>query len=98
MNFTYPFSYRIGARQTEFRVELTPHANGTWLTVSGRCQVTQEQHSIKVLRAGFEAWFRGRQPGATYRPLIQDCLPNASPDEREFLMSGTSPAGWKRMF
>lgn len=30
--------------------------------------------------------------------LIQDALPNATADEREFIISGTTPEQWKRMF
>ena len=30
--------------------------------------------------------------------LIQDVMPNLSPDEREFLMTGITPAEWNEMF
>ncbi len=29
---------------------------------------------------------------------IQDILPNLSPDEREFLMTGITPEEWKQIF
>jgi hypothetical protein len=32
------------------------------------------------------------------RTLIQDALPFLSPDEREFLMTGITPAQWQAMF
>ena len=30
--------------------------------------------------------------------LIQDVMPNLSPDEREFLMTGITPAEWNEAF
>jgi len=30
--------------------------------------------------------------------LVQDIFPNLSQDEREFIMSGTTPDDWKQMF
>ena len=30
--------------------------------------------------------------------LIQDVMPNLSPDEREFIMTGITPAEWDEMF
>ena len=30
--------------------------------------------------------------------LIQEVMPNLSPDEREFLMTGITPAEWNEMF
>ena len=30
--------------------------------------------------------------------LIQDVMPNLTPDEREFLMTGITPAEWNEMF
>jgi len=30
--------------------------------------------------------------------LIQDVMPNLTPDEREFIMTGITPAEWNEMF
>ena len=30
--------------------------------------------------------------------LIQDAMPDLSVDEREFVMSGTTPADWEKMY
>ncbi len=54
--------------------------------VTGICSVTGKPHSIIVSEAGLIQWQTGT--------LIQRALPDATPDEREFLMSGISPEGW----
>lgn len=60
------------------------------VTVTGRCIVTQKEHSVTVPAKGYYDWREGR--------LIQDAMPNVSSDDREFLISGTSPEGWDTMF
>jgi len=32
------------------------------------------------------------------RRSIQDVLPNCTPDQREFIMTGFTPEDWKKMF
>ena len=63
---------------------------GDEVMVSGPCHVTGKQYSVTVSRDGYYAWRQGR--------LIQDALPNVSKEDREFLISGTSPEGWREMF
>lgn len=63
--------------------------NGTTRVV-GRCVVTDEVHEITVPTAGLNAWIRGE--------LIQRALPTVSNEDREFLLSGTSPEGWRLLF
>ena len=59
--------------------------------LSGRCIVTGEEYSVVVSMDGFVAYFaRGRQ--------IAEAFPELPREEREFLISGTSPEGWRRLF
>jgi hypothetical protein len=59
--------------------------------LSGRCVVTGEDYSLVVSLDGFLAYFAfGRH--------IRVAFPELPPEEREFLISGTSPEGWKRLF
>jgi hypothetical protein len=59
--------------------------------LSGRCVVTGEEYSVVVSLDGFIAYFVcGRH--------IREVFPELPPEEREFLISGTSPEGWKRLF
>lgn len=59
--------------------------------VEGRCYVTGKQHSVEVPYLGFHRWH-------TYGKSIQEALPDTPKEEREFLMSATSPAGWLQLF
>lgn len=59
--------------------------------VSGKCFVTGKEHTIHVRTAELVCWLRDLE-------LIQDAMPTATEEQREFLMSGTSPEGWEQMF
>jgi len=71
-------------------LKATDLGNGT-TRVSGKCFVTGEDHSIVVSTGGLSAWLNGEGHA-------QDLLPLSSNDDREFLISGTSPQGWRRLF
>ena len=43
---------------------------------------------IPVTQSQIDDWESGT--------LIQDAMPNISPEEREFIMSGTMPESWKK--
>ena len=45
---------------------------------------------INVTQEQIDAWHGGM--------LIQNAIPNLSPDEREFLMTGVTPQEWDEMF
>lgn len=64
--------------------------DATGYTYSGPCMVTGETYVVKVPRAGLFAYRQGA--------MIQNAFPEMSADDREFLLSGISPAGWKQMF
>ncbi len=57
---------------------------------SANCVVTGQPYAVTVSTAGLLA-YRG---GA----LMQNCFPDLPAEEREFLISGTSPDGWKEIF
>jgi len=59
-------------------------------TFTGPCAVTGKSISVTVPAAGL---FRYRQ-GAR----IQDAFPDLTRDQREFLITGLSPEGWKLIF
>jgi hypothetical protein len=45
---------------------------------------------IDVSQSQLDAWKAGE--------LIQNVMPNLSPDDREFLMTGLTPEDWEEMF
>lgn len=57
---------------------------------TGPCVVTGKRHSVFVPGAGLYQYRQGRH--------IQDAFPEMSSDNREFLISGISPEGWKKLF
>lgn len=58
----------------------------------GRLRITREGsgYAVTTTQAAFEKWQRGA--------YIQHAMPDLSPDEREFLISGLDPDQWKAMF
>ena len=58
--------------------------------VKGNCVFTGEEYQCSVPLTGLKKW-QGGEP-------IQTAMPNVSADDREFLISGISPAGWKGTF
>jgi hypothetical protein len=65
------------------------HEDG-WSTVKGPCGVTGKEYSVKVQTADLQA----------FQAMVyaQDAFPYLSVDDREFLISGTSPEGFKLIF
>jgi hypothetical protein len=66
--------------------------NGDYL-IEGTCVVTDEYFEVQVPRT-IQDYIDRKDPSK----LIQDYLPNESPETREFLISGISPMGWKQIF
>lgn len=58
--------------------------------IEGNCVFTGKEHSIEVPTAGLLRWLGGDS--------VQVAMPNVSADDREFLISGISPEGWKETF
>lgn len=58
----------------------------------GICRATNKEYTTSAFNsAGYYKW---RSKSAT----IQECLPNLNKEDREFLISGLSPKGWKLLF
>lgn len=57
---------------------------------TGPCIVTGKPYSVKVFSEDLYDYRQGM--------LIQQAFPYLSIDDREFLMSGYSPEGWKKAF
>jgi hypothetical protein len=58
--------------------------------VTGLCKFTGEEYSCVVPVDGLTRFIKGEH--------AQTALPSVSADDREFLISGISPAGWKKTF
>lgn len=63
---------------------------GEIATVTGPDAVSGELIEVGVPADGLKRWLAGE--------LIQNAMPDAPREVREFLLSGTSPATWNRMF
>lgn len=63
---------------------------GNRTLVQGQCRVTRKPYQVVLPTEGLNRWLQG--------DLIQVALPGVSADDREFLVSGTSPEGWAKMF
>lgn len=80
-----------GRRELPAGFQVLPAANPDWVTVAGRCLILDTEYSVTVRRADLEDW-QAMQAG------IEDAFPYLSPADREFLISGFSPAGWAQAF
>jgi len=68
---------------------ITTNDNNT-ITISKRCLYTKKQYSVTISRDEYDKWLSGER--------IQNAMPNISAGDREFLISGISPEGWRQMF
>lgn len=65
--------------------------NTNGLTVVGKkCHVTGKYYTVTMPTEQWHDWMNGM--------LIQKAMPALSADQREFLISGTSPEGFKILF
>lgn len=60
------------------------------VTLSGPCFVTKKLYSVTVKATQLQNYLNGA--------FAQNAFPNLSAEDREFLISGTSPEGWKILF
>jgi hypothetical protein len=65
------------------------NADGT-VTLSGRCVITNKQNSVTVNAPDLEKFKSGE--------YVQKCFPYLKAEDREFLISGISGAGWSQTF
>lgn len=64
--------------------------NGTFYVYTGLCLMTKVKYSVKIPSHELFAYRQGAN--------IQDAMRSVSADDREFLMSGISPAGFAELF
>ena len=62
-----------------------------YVKVKGNCRVTKEEYQTK--KFPITDWIK-YQNGL----LIQQALPDLSSEDREFIISGTTPKAWDMMF
>ena len=60
------------------------------ITIIDKCSVLGTDYAITVPKAGWLRWKQGE--------LIQNALPDADADTREFLKTKISPQGWEMIF
>lgn len=60
------------------------------VTIIGRCVVTKKPYSVTV-------WEHDMAKFESGEDLIQNIFPYLSSGDREFIKTGISPEGWKRM-
>ena len=63
---------------------------GQVVHVEGRCHITGQVYAATYPKDGIDKWQAG--------VFIQDAMPDVSASDREFLVSGISPAGWDWLF
>jgi hypothetical protein len=61
------------------------------IDVVGPCFVTKRPYTVRVAADCLQAYINGEGK-------VQDLFPELSKDQREFLISGTSPEGWNKIF
>jgi hypothetical protein len=60
------------------------------IQISRPCFVTKKNYSVTVPFKEFREFMGGA--------LVQKAFPGLAAEQREFLVSGTSPEGWNQMF
>jgi hypothetical protein len=79
-----------GTRKVNTNVSARLEPDGR-VRLSGPCVVTGNEYSVLVTLGGVIAYF-------TLGANIAEAFPELAHEEREFLISGTSPEGWKQLF
>ncbi len=80
-----------GRRELPAGCQVRPAADPGWVTVTGRCPILDTDYSVKVGEAHLASW-------QAMQLDIEAAFPYLSPGDREFLLSGFSPAGWAQAF
>lgn len=70
--------------------KLNVEMNGSHVLVSRICDITGSEYSVELLPWQYGSWINGDK--------VTDFAPNMSADEREFLITGTTPGEWNEMF
>ena len=61
------------------------------LVIEVKCNVTSQIHHVEILAGDWDKW-------ANLGHYAQEVFSYLSVDDRELLISGTSPEGWKKLF
>lgn len=64
--------------------------NGDTMTISGRCTVSDIIYEVSIPLSQYNKWHQGYG-------TIQDIMPDFTDDQREFLISGLTPAEWNEL-
>jgi hypothetical protein len=70
--------------------KVIPIAKSNQVYIYRTCKVSGEIYGIAVEKDELQKWNNGMP--------AQDAFPNLSADEREFLISNTTPDEWERLF
>jgi hypothetical protein len=71
-------------------IQITRSPSTNTVKKSGTYEVTGQEYSVTVPMALYDRWRSGGE-------FIQRVFPDLSDDDREFLMTGTTPAEWDQM-
>lgn len=69
---------------------IVENGESEWIDIKRPCVVTGEPYSVSVRRTDWNEWKGGK--------LAQLAFPYLSREDREFIISGTSPQGWEELF
>jgi hypothetical protein len=64
--------------------------NGEETTLSKKCTTSGKVYSLTLETIKYKQWERGS--------YVQDVWPNLTKEEREFILTGTTPQEWSNMF
>jgi phage FluMu protein Com len=59
------------------------------ITLEKRCPICGKMNEFHCLESEYQKWLDGE--------LVQKCFPNATPDERELMITGICPECWDNM-
>ena len=80
---------KFGCYTHSYNVKKIDNMDGT-SKIYGNCVCTGEMYECIVPTEGINKRLKGEN--------IQDCMPNVSKENREFIISGMSPDGWKNLY
>lgn len=84
-----PFPQMFGAPQADYEVSELPEG----LRITRTSMMTRKRNTmtLPVTSAQFIRYTRGNE-------LIQDVFPDLTPDQREFIQTGSTPEEWAAVF
>lgn len=66
--------------------------SGDQIILSRICKITNQEYSVTITEEQYE------ELTSSKRRLIQEILPDFTPEQREFLISGYTPDEWNTYF